>query len=78
MKPGTAQRFLSGGAGERAKRAKMGVRGLAPGKFFETTPFRSSENALFKKILLSLRPYLYTVRFRENSITTKRDTDDNY
>ena len=32
----------------------MGVRGLAPGKFFKTTPFRSLENApLLENVLLT-------------------------
>ena len=40
--------YWEGGRSEmRPKRAKTGVRGLAPGKFFMTTPFRSLENAAF-------------------------------
>ena len=44
----------------RAKQGKMGVRGLAPGKFFMTTPFRSLENA----------PFLENVPLTEAKITT--------
>ena len=36
--------------GLRAKRAKMGVRGLSPGKFFKTTPFLSLETPFLYKL----------------------------
>ena len=40
--------IFGGGLKRGASEAtKMGVRGLAPGKFFMTTPFKSLENAPF-------------------------------
>ena len=46
---GTAQRFKSGGAEWRAKQGKVGVRGLAPGKFLRPHPLERRKTPLSKK-----------------------------
>ena len=56
------------------ERAKIGVLGLASGKFLMTTPFRSLENAPFSNIAL----FSENLPLKKQRITADRNLERNF